>query len=57
MGNSPSVVKRHYQKAVPFEQGDEFFAIFPEIAGESNIVPMVSEKTARLSQPAPSMVA
>lgn len=30
MGNSPAVVKRHYQKAVPFELGDEFFAIMPE---------------------------
>jgi integrase len=55
MGNSPSVVKRHYQKAVPFEQGDEFFAIFPEAEGESNIVPM--GQPARHSQPSHSMVA
>ena len=29
MGNSPAIVQRHYKAAVPFEQGDEFFAIFP----------------------------
>ncbi len=42
MGNSPGVVKKHYQKAVPFEQGDEFFAIFPVAEGQSNILPIVS---------------
>ena len=41
MGNSPSIVKKHYQRAVEFEKGDEFFAIMPE---ENNIIPM--ERTA-----------
>lgn len=43
MGNSPAVVKKHYQQAVEFEKGDEYFAIFPSVAGESNIVPMVAD--------------
>lgn len=38
MGNSPGMVKKHYQKAVPFEQGDEFFGIMPD--DRSNIIPM-----------------
>ncbi|TLD71720.1 hypothetical protein FEM03_06160 [Phragmitibacter flavus] len=29
MGNSPAVVKRHYQAAVQFDLGDEYFSIFP----------------------------
>ena len=47
MGNSPNVVKTHYQKAVPFEQGDEFFSICPpEQEGENKILPMVPAKDA-----------
>lgn len=38
MGNSPAVVKKHYQQAVEFERGDEYFTIFPIVAGETNIV-------------------
>jgi integrase len=38
MGNSPGVVKRHYQTAVEFELGDEFFAIMP--GDKSNIITM-----------------
>ncbi|MCE9518155.1 MAG: tyrosine-type recombinase/integrase [Verrucomicrobia bacterium] len=36
MGNSPAICQRHYKAAVPFEQGDEYFAINPTT--ESNIV-------------------
>lgn len=37
MGNSPGVVKKHYQQAVPFELGDEYFSIVP-IPESGNIV-------------------
>jgi hypothetical protein len=47
MGNSPAVVKKNYQKVVPFEQGDEFFAIMPPSRGETNVVPMVQEKPSK----------
>jgi integrase len=45
MGNSPNVVKTHYQVSVPFEHGDQFFGIFPPAAGESNILPMIAENS------------
>ena len=58
MGNSPAVVKKHYQKAVPFEQGAEFFAIFPIVKGETNIVPMVSDtKIIKSAQSKPTKTA
>jgi integrase len=57
MGNSPNVVKSHYQSAVEFEKGDEFFAIFPTEAGVTNIVQMVSDKTAKAVSHQSSMVA
>jgi integrase len=38
MGNSPGIVKKHYQTAVEFEKGDEFFAIMP--GDKSNIIAM-----------------
>lgn len=40
MGNSPSVVKTHYQAAVPYEHGAEFFSIFPREAESANIIQM-----------------
>ena len=40
MGNSPNVVKRHYQACVIYEHGAEFFSIFPREAEPANIIPM-----------------
>ena len=57
MGNSPAVAKKHYQQAVEFEKGDEYFAIFPTEQGKTNIVQMTADPSANPLSHAPPRMA